>query len=49
MPKLNLYVPHPMVKELWEQYAAKEKRTLSNFVRVAVEEKMNRMDEGSGK
>jgi len=45
MAKLNLYIPHPNVKKKWEEYAKKEKRTLSQFIRIAVDEKIQRMEE----
>jgi hypothetical protein len=45
MAKLNLYIPHPSVKDKWQQYADKEKRTLSDFIRLAVDEKIQRMED----
>jgi hypothetical protein len=42
--KLNLYIPSEQERKTWEDYAAREQRSLSNFIRTAVHEKIQRMD-----
>jgi len=41
--KLNLYIPSEETRKEWESYAALEQRSLSQFIRVAVHEKIQRM------
>lgn len=44
--KFNLYISSPLIKESWEKYAELDNRSLSQFIRLAVEEKIQRMREG---
>lgn len=43
--KYNLYIPTEKEKQRWEEYAKRDSRTLASFIRLAIREKMNRMDE----
>lgn len=42
--KFNLYIPHVRVLEKWQIYADQDKRSVSDFIRIAVEEKIDRME-----
>ena len=37
MARMNLYLPSEREREEWERWAAKEKRSLSQFIRMAVQ------------
>lgn len=41
--KFNLYLTSQREKEEWEKYADKDNRSLSQFIRIAVWEKIHRM------
>jgi hypothetical protein len=41
--KFNLYIPSKQEKKKWERYARKDNRSLSQFIRIAVQEKIARM------
>lgn len=43
--KFNLYIPSEQEKKEWEKYAKKDNRSLAQFIRLAVREKINRMKE----
>lgn len=43
MPKLNLYIPNEHEKEQWKKYASKDQRSLSQFIRLAVRERIRQM------
>jgi hypothetical protein len=42
--RLNLYIPTEWEREWWEKYAAKEGRSLSQFIRQAVRDHIVRVD-----
>lgn len=41
--KFNLYIPTAQEKKLWEEYAQLDHRSLAEFIRVAVREKIQTM------
>lgn len=43
MGKFNLYYTSEKEKEEWERFAEKDNRSLSQFIRIAVWEKIHRM------
>ena len=43
--KFNLYIPNQLVKDEWEKYADIDSRSLAQFIRLAVDEKIQRMKE----
>ena len=42
--KFNLYIPDVKTRRKWEKYAKKSQRSLSQFIRLAVNEKIQRME-----
>ena len=42
--KFNLYIPDAKTKRKWEKYAQLANRSLSQFIRLAVNEKIQRME-----
>lgn len=43
--KFNLYIPDTKTKKRWQRYARYSQRTLSQFIRLAVEEKIRQIEE----
>lgn len=42
--KYNLYIPTTQQKTLWEKWAKRDGRSLAQFIRLAVAEKIERME-----
>lgn len=43
--KFNLYIPSKVELENWERHAEADNRSLSQFIRLAVNEKVRKLEE----